>query len=379
MSIILPLSTLPAERLKARSDSGLFPWDDPDAAKPYVEEACADSGGDPEREAELILLALQENVAIAIRRALDRNPEVRMERILRQVAEYYGALPHIASKMNPTEARWSVDTLAAMASLIPSSEVGATASMPKAPPRPTSPPPPPIPNAVASPQSAIASPQPSSALPPPAWVTTQAASSLPPWVQASNTAAAPLAPAATHATTSLSAPPGTGIAAGAGVPLERGGVAPGAWPPQASSGYGRGLVESGTPEEVEQGKWSWAGFLGGAFWMWAHKLRLGIPVWLGVSLLSQLLPLEVAVFVRPVFALSLAIYLGLNGNRLGWDYRQYNSVKQFRTVQRIWIVAGAFIFLFFTAAYCFNIATVFWLASKGIYASPSGSAASTVR
>ncbi len=330
MSIILPLSTLPAERLKAQSDSGLFPWDDPDAAMPFVEEACAGSGGDSEREAELIMLALRENVPTAIRRAIDRNPEVRMERCLRQVAEYYGTLAHISSKVNPTEARWSVDTLAAMANLIPSSEVGATASMPKAPPRPTVTPPP-----ATGPSS-----QPSRA-------TTQAESSLPPWVQASNNgAAAPPVPAAAHATTSLPAPPGTGLAAGAGVQLERGGVAPGAWPPAPGAGFGPGSSENGDiPSEVAQNKWSWAGFLSGIFWMCSHRLLYPALIWLALFIISFVAK-PIGNTVASIGDLCLYIYLGVNGNRLAWEHRRFESVEQFRTVQKIWVrVDLAFIVL----------------------------------
>ncbi len=332
MSIILPLSTLPAERLKARSDSGLFPWGDPDAAQPLIEEACEGSGGDPEREAELILLALRENVPTAIRRALDRNPDVRMERCLRQVAEYYGNLPHIASRANPAEARWSVDTLAAMASLIPSSEVGATAAMPKAPPRPT-------------PVSTTAdeSSQNTGASPPPTWAATQEASSLPPWVQASSgTAAAPV-PAAANATTSLPAPSGTGIAAGAGVALERGGTAPGAWPPAPGAGmggragFGPVLSEYGdVPPEVAQNKWSWAGFLSGIFWMCSHRLVYPALIWLAFFIISFVAK-PIGNLVSLIGDLCLAIYLGVNGNRLAWGHRKFESVQQFQTVQKIWV------------------------------------------
>ena len=350
MSIILPLSTLPAERLKARADSGLFPWGDPDAAKPLIEEACEGSGGDPEREAELILLALRENVPTAIRRALDRNPDVRMERCLRQVAEYYGNLPHIASRANPAEARWSVDTLAAMAGLIPSSEVGATAAMPKAPPRPTpvSPPPPsPLPTTGASSSLTGASP-------PPAWAATQPVSSLPPWVQAPSGAAAPSAPAASNATTSLPAPPGTGIAAGMGVASERGGTAPGAWPPTPSSGgaiggrasFGAGQSDYGDlPPEVAQNKWSWAGFLSGVFWMCSHRLVYPALIWLALFLISFVAK-PIGNSVASIGHLCLAIYLGVNGNRLAWTHRQFDSVEQFRAVQKIWVrVDLAFIVL----------------------------------
>ena len=335
MSIILPLSTLPAERLKAQSDSGLFPWDDPDAAMPSVEEACADSGGDSEREAELIMLALRENVPTAIRRAIDRNPEVRMERCLRQVAEYYGALAHISARINPIEARWSVDTLAAMANLIPSSEVGATASMPKAPPRPTATPP------VTGPSSQ------------PSWAATQAEPSLPPWVQASsNGAVAPPAPAAANATTSLPAPPGTGLAAGAGVTLERGGVAPGAWPPSPGSGlggrasFGLGASDSGVPPEVEQGKWSWAGLLGGWLWMISHRLWVPAIGWLVLSFACNLLPHTFGIIARLALWIGISIYMGLNGNRLAWTHRSFNSVEQFRSVQRAWTTFGVVIVSF---------------------------------
>ena len=84
---------------------------------------------------------------------------------------------------------------------------------------------------------------------------------------------------------------------------------------------------SSVPPEIEGFKWSWGAF--GLSWLWClnHKMA----GW-GIGLL-------VLAFVPGLnfIGLFLAIYLGLMGNKLGWQNRRYEGgVPQFLQVETAW-------------------------------------------
>ncbi|HXG24781.1 MAG TPA: hypothetical protein VNJ09_09520 [Chthonomonadales bacterium] len=99
-------------------------------------------------------------------------------------------------------------------------------------------------------------------------------------------------------------------------------------------------MRSSVPQEI-QGGWNWGGCLLG--WIWCFAMRL--PVWGALSLLSNLISIFFGLFNLVNFA--LAIVFGIKGNEWAWQNRRFESVEHFRKVQRIWMIWGIVITLFF--------------------------------
>lgn len=131
--------------------------------------------------------------------------------------------------------------------------------------------------------------------------------------------------------------PVAGVGAGGPPPAEPtimgtgGGGGTGAYAPTPMMGmaYGQANNTSGMKGEVPaelQGGWNW-----GAFWFsWLWLMNHGLVAW-GVGLL-------VLSFIPYISILSLgaAIYLGVSGNKLGWQNRRFDSIDDFRACQRKW-------------------------------------------
>ncbi|MBL8226262.1 MAG: hypothetical protein JNM50_13135 [Chromatiales bacterium] len=77
------------------------------------------------------------------------------------------------------------------------------------------------------------------------------------------------------------------------------------------------------PPEVD--RWNWGAFLLGWIWGIAHN------TWISLLL-----------FV-PVVNLAMPFVLGARGSRWAWRNRRWDSVAQFRAVQRRWAIAGVLV------------------------------------
>lgn len=91
---------------------------------------------------------------------------------------------------------------------------------------------------------------------------------------------------------------------------------------QNTSGQGASSV---VPEEVKG--WSWAAFL--MSWIWG----IGNQVWLALLM-----------FV-PCVNIVMWFVLGVKGNEWAWQNRKWESVEQFKTVQRIWVKWGVILLI----------------------------------
>jgi hypothetical protein len=100
--------------------------------------------------------------------------------------------------------------------------------------------------------------------------------------------------------------------------------------------------------EALVGKWNWGAFFLSPFWAFSHRLPLiGIGALL-CGLLSGLI-------FPAIMGLGIAIYLGVEGNKLAVKHRVFESEAQFILVQRAWthwgigvvVVISALYFLYF--------------------------------
>lgn len=89
-----------------------------------------------------------------------------------------------------------------------------------------------------------------------------------------------------------------------------------------TSGQGPSAV---VPEEIKG--WNWGAFL--LNWIWS----IGNQVWIGLLALI------------PCVNIIMAIILGVKGSEWAWQNRQFESVEQFKAVQRAWAIWGLVILL----------------------------------
>lgn len=87
-----------------------------------------------------------------------------------------------------------------------------------------------------------------------------------------------------------------------------------------TSGQGSTAV---VPDEIRG--WNWGGFL--LNWIWS----IGNKTWIG--LLSLI----------PYLGFVMAIVLGVKGNEWAWQNREWESVEQFKEVQKKWTIWGVII------------------------------------
>ncbi len=103
------------------------------------------------------------------------------------------------------------------------------------------------------------------------------------------------------------------------------------------------------PEELR--RWNWGSFFLSWIWGIGHNVWITflffLPTVLGIltrsfyfgeigTMLSSLMSL---------FSLGFAIYLGIKGNELAWQNRKFESVEQFKAVEKIWAIWGLVLFL----------------------------------
>lgn len=108
-----------------------------------------------------------------------------------------------------------------------------------------------------------------------------------------------------------------------------------------------GMTEQQIPQTLppEFKKFNWGAF--GCTFIWAAAMkRWG---WFAVMLLSMVsfMPHELYVHVEPFLRcgqLIAAIYLGINGNRLAWESRDWDNLQQFRETQNVWAFWGKVLF-----------------------------------
>ena len=96
------------------------------------------------------------------------------------------------------------------------------------------------------------------------------------------------------------------------------------WGSGSMEDYGRFPSGNDPAALREVSGWNWGAFLGSWVWAFAHRMPL-----LGVATL-------LGWFFWGIFGLAAAIYLGVSGNELAWRSRSFESVAQFREVQRRW-------------------------------------------
>jgi hypothetical protein len=89
--------------------------------------------------------------------------------------------------------------------------------------------------------------------------------------------------------------------------------------PANTSGQGASAI---VPDEIKG--WNW-----GAFWLhWIWSI--GNQVWIGLLTL--------------LIGIVMQIILGIKGNEWAWQNRRWESVEQFKQVQRTWAIWGWVIF-----------------------------------
>ncbi|QQG50381.1 MAG: ribonuclease G [Candidatus Berkelbacteria bacterium] len=87
------------------------------------------------------------------------------------------------------------------------------------------------------------------------------------------------------------------------------------------------------PEEIKG--WNWGAFF--LNWIWSIFNK----VWIG--LLALVLPFIPV--VGGIGVLVMAIVLGLKGSEWAWKSRKFESVEQFKKVQKAWAIWGLVIFV----------------------------------
>jgi RNA polymerase subunit RPABC4/transcription elongation factor Spt4 len=149
------------------------------------------------------------------------------------------------------------------------------------------------------------------------------------------------------ATAEQSAP----AAAGAGRGPSIGGLA------AAAPGYGVLEVSPGAMAQAQPGiaGWNWGAFQLTLFWAAAMN-RWG---WFAALLIAN--PLTFG-----LFGLGASIYLGVKGNELAWESRQWLSLEQFLDTQRVWNAWGKALFIV-SAVLCglYLLAAVIMVAAGG--------------
>lgn len=110
-------------------------------------------------------------------------------------------------------------------------------------------------------------------------------------------------------------------------------------------------MKSTVPPEVASG-WNWGAFYFSWIWCMAHGMPLiGVGILLGSCI--------------PGLGIVAMIVLGLQGNKLGWLNRRFESVDQYVTVQRIWAKWALGFFIFSLVISIIYVVLVVMTASRG--------------
>jgi hypothetical protein len=166
------------------------------------------------------------------------------------------------------------------------------------------------------------------------------------------------------------------------------------WPPTPSnappSGYSYNPFasnSSGTqgdvPVEIDRLKWNWGAFMFNRFWVYYHGMSaLGSILWvsfLGLRLVHLVMPGPLGSGFVCLYWLAnfgVSVYLGMNGHRMAWRNRRFDSIQQYFAVQRAWMIGGFVLWgvgLFFILLGVFAVVAAQRTLSTMPHASPYGS------
>ena|SRR5579871_6547088 len=163
--------------------------------------------------------------------------------------------------------------------------------------------------------------------------------------------AVPPPPRVPGSTTTYAPPPPTGYGTSAvqngfaGLPTAGGWNATQTSGTTGMQGAGMAANTSGTkgviPPEVAGRSWSWGAFGCGPIWLMGHNMVPQGVFWLLMSIVLGRFPL---IFLINI---GISIFLGKAGNQLAWQTRRFESVEQFKAVQRAWDMWGIALFLLY--------------------------------
>jgi len=113
------------------------------------------------------------------------------------------------------------------------------------------------------------------------------------------------------------------------------------WPPAVNAESSSVLNDSGqhagVPAEIV-GRWNWGAFF--LYWLWCLNHGL-VPQGIGILVAGFLLRMVHVPGLSLIFVLAVAIYLGANGNKLGWQNRRFEGgLPEFIEVQKAWAKWG---------------------------------------
>lgn len=99
------------------------------------------------------------------------------------------------------------------------------------------------------------------------------------------------------------------------------------------AGNAEGGINGPFPQELNH--WNWGAFL--LSWIWA----IGNRVWIGLlALVLGFIP-----FVGSILSLILVIALGIKGNEWAWKAKKWDSIEQFKEVQKKWAKWGVIVLI----------------------------------
>lgn len=92
------------------------------------------------------------------------------------------------------------------------------------------------------------------------------------------------------------------------------------------------------PPELK--KFNWGAFLLTWIWGLGNNVRIAL-----IALANVLLFVPAISLIAGILLFAFQIWLGINGNRLAWESKNWNSVEEFNTVQKNWAKWGVILVL----------------------------------
>ncbi len=105
--------------------------------------------------------------------------------------------------------------------------------------------------------------------------------------------------------------------------------------PPAPTGVSMPAPAGSSTLPAELKGWNWGAFF--LSWIWGIGHRVWITL---IVLVLGFIPV-----VGGIAALVMAVILGLKGNEWAWQNRHFESVEQFKKVQKAWAIWGLVIFI----------------------------------
>ncbi len=110
-----------------------------------------------------------------------------------------------------------------------------------------------------------------------------------------------------------------------------------------NSNFGQANEYSQSEIDKELERWNFGAFLGS--WLWAPFNGM---LWPLLVLIVMAVP-----YLGQVCGLCLCVYLGLNGSKMAWRSGKYRDFGDFKRIQRLWIYAGAVVFVLTVVAHIY--------------------------